>query len=462
MKSLHHITHAYFLGIGGIGMSALCRYVLSQGIQVYGYDKTPTPLTQELTALGAQISFDDSVDALPEWIQDKDHGLFVITPAIPLNHPQRMWFEAHNYPLIKRAELLGILTQDTLCLAVAGTHGKTTTSTLLAHILKSLDFSFSAFLGGISSNYQTNYIENASGKLHLGTPITVVEADEFDRSFHQLHPLAAIITAVDPDHLDIYHNEVAFTQAFVKFSQQVTGNPHTHLIVHDQIEIPEFEPALKYGHQVESGYCVTQVDIKNGKYFLTLKHENVTHTFQCGLPGRHNVWNTAAAIAMCHSVLGISFDSLEAPIKSFKGVKRRFEYLIDRETHVVIDDYAHHPEEIRNTLLSIRDLYPDKKIYGIFQPHLFTRTRDFAREFAQELQSLDKLWLLEIYPAREEPIEGITSSYIRSLMDRQHQVEVVTKETVIRDISLEKPEVLVLLGAGDIDTLRNPIMALYE
>jgi len=461
MKPIHQYRQAYFLGVGGIGMSAICRYLKAIGIRVGGYDKTQTQLTTELVKLGIEITFNDEVTYLPKWISNNlDETLFIITPAIPKNHPQKIWLETQGVTLYKRSEILGLITQNTICLAVAGTHGKTTTSTLLAHILKELNWDFSAFLGGISNNYGSNYIYNSSSKKFNNTHITVVEADEFDRSFHRLYPNAAIITAIDADHLDIYHTKDAFEEAFRIFAQQVKKSPQPHLFVNSELNWPK-NGNHYYGFDSHADYHLSDVKIKNNSYTFSLKHDNQIYQFIAGLPGYHNVLNACACIALCHGYLGISMEELIEPISNFKGVKRRFEYLVNNPSGIVIDDYAHHPEELNMIINSVKDLYPKSEVTGIFQPHLFSRTQDFAQEFAVALDKLDKVFLLDIYPAREQPIPGVTSEFLKSLMTLKN-AEVISKEGAIQAIEENKPDVLLILGAGDIDILREPIIDIYE
>ncbi len=462
MKAIQAYKQAYFLGIGGIGMSAICRYFHEIGMKVGGYDKTETVLTRELSELGIEITFNDNIDTLPHWVLDNiNETLFVITPAIPKEHPQKCWLKEKGTTLLKRAEVLGLITQDSICLAVAGTHGKTTTSTLLAHILHELNWEFSAFLGGISSNFNSNYIKNSGKPSDSGSPIVIVEADEFDRSFHKLFPNAAIITAIDADHLDIYETKEAFEEAFHIFARQVKKSDNNGLFVNQDLIWPKEVGTQTYGFAPNSDYAIGNIQIKEGSYHFEITHQKQSFAFKAGLPGYHNVLNAGAAIALCNSYLHIPLADLIKPIANFKGVKRRFEYLVNQPMAAVIDDYAHHPEELNMIINSVKDLYPEKKITGIFQPHLFSRTQDFAKEFAQSLEQLDQVYLLEIYPAREKPIPGITSSYLVSLMEKEG-AQVISKEAFLDIISADKPEVLLILGAGDIDTLRQPLIEIYE
>lgn len=462
MKTISQYSHAYFLGIGGIGMSAICRYLHELGLNIGGYDKTRTELTDSLHALGIQIGYEDSVSAFPTWIEtDYTHTLFIITPAIPAQHPQRLWLEKRNIPVYKRAEVLGIITQNTRCLAVAGTHGKTTTSSLLAHILMELNKPFSAFLGGISTNTGSNYVRNTGSESSLEPELVVVEADEFDRSFHQLSPSAAIITAIDADHLDIYETPQAFKEAFEIFASKIQTADRPTLFINGDLAWSQNEHTRRYGRGPEAEYQITKIQITNHQFHFVIRHDEKDYAFIAGLPGYHNVYNAAACIALCHGYLNIPFAALQDPIENFKGVKRRFEYLIKSNDAIVIDDYAHHPEELNMIISSVKNLYPDSPVTGIFQPHLYSRTQDFASEFASSLDALDTALLLDIYPARELPIPGITSQYLCSLMNNPN-AQVVSKEGALDWLGKEKPNVLLILGAGDIDTLRNPIIAIYE
>ena len=372
------------------------------------------------------------------------------------NHKAKINIGALDASKIKKSKLI-LVTSIT---PTKAGNGKTTTSTLLAHILKELNFNFSAFLGGISSNFGTNYIRNSGDPASQEPEIIVVEADEFDRSFHQLYPSAAIITAIDADHLDIYQTETAFKEAFDIFASQIIPSNKPHLFLSQVLDWDATEGRKTYGEDSQSDYCIAQIDIKDGHYYFQIQYNEQCHTFKAGLPGYHNVWNAAAAIALCHGYLNIPFESLKKPIANFRGVKRRFEYLVQSENYVVIDDYAHHPAELNMIISSVKDLYPQQQVMGVFQPHLFTRTRDFAQEFAQSLDQLDTVYLLDIYPAREKPIPGITSEYLRSLMQNP-EVKVVRQEDILALLKGQKPEVLLLLGAGDIDRLRQPIITLY-
>jgi UDP-N-acetylmuramate--alanine ligase len=461
-KRITDYQQAYFLGIGGIGMSAIARYLLQLGIPVFGYDKTPTPLTQALMDEGAIITFNDELEALPEVVQNNlDQTLFILTPAIPKNHPQWNWLQSQNAQILKRSEILGKIAQNGYCIAVAGTHGKTTTSTLVAHLLHSCNVNFTAFLGGISSNFGTNYIRKTDGiNLPNKGEIIVLEADEFDRSFHRLNPDLAIITAIDPDHLDIYGTAEAFTQAFVDFTHLISKG----LLIHESLSIPT--PAniqvIQYGKESTSAVHASNIHINNGDFCFDLMVNNTQIApFRCGLPGHHNVQNAVAALGICINFLQLPIHQLQNGIASFKGAKRRFEYIHKSDRFVVIDDYAHHPEELNAIIGSVKTLYPNKAITGIFQPHLFSRTQDFAAGFAQSLSELDEIYLLNIYPAREQPIPGVNSDWLLSLIDHPKK-EVVTPDQVLEKIKNNPAEVLLILGAGDIDRIVQPLAKIYD
>lgn len=442
---------AYFIGVGGIGMSAICRYLLEQNISVWGYDKTRTDLTIELEGLGVSITYNDAIDALPMEVKsDLNNTLFVYTPAIPKDHPQWIWLQEQGITLHKRSQILGLLTQDKICLAVAGTHGKTTTSTLLAHLLKTCNVNFSAFLGGISSNYQSNYISHTNGIQLFDKDIVVVEADEFDRSFHQLRPDAAIITAIDADHLDIYGDSKSFFEAFEVFAELISPEKMGDLYLEERVQmsIPAHVKLHRYGTEVNCSFIYENVRIENHQYVFDLQGQK----FVCGLPGHHNVSNATAAVALCLNSLKLPANQIANGVTSFKGVKRRFEFLKNSPEQVIIDDYAHHPEEIKAIIKSVRTLYPEKKITGVFQPHLFSRTRDFAQEFAESLSLVDELILMDIYPAREKPIEGITSEWLLSLVTHQNK-SLLDQEQILEKITSESPELILIMGAGDIDRL---------
>lgn len=471
MNPAQHIrdyNQAYFLGIGGIGMSAIARYFLQIGLPVMGYDKTPTPLTNALQAEGAVIDYNDQINALPLVVQNEiENTLFVLTPAIPKDHPQWNWLIDQNAIILKRSEVLSQIARGGYCIAVAGTHGKTTTSTLIAHLLYECNINFTAFLGGISANYNTNYLRKTDGINYQpnadreAKEIIVLEADEFDRSFHRLNPDLAVITAIDPDHLDIYGTAEAFEQAFVEFAALIP--PKGGLMIQENLCIPIAIgiQSATYGIGNSANYQANNVHINQGDFCFTLTHNQTEIApFRCGLPGHHNVQNAMAALGICQGFLKLPIELLQTGIANYKGAKRRFEYVYKSENFVVIDDYAHHPEELNAIIGSVRTLYPDQIITGIFQPHLFSRTQDFAKGFANNLSNLDHIWLMDIYPAREKPIPGITSEWLLNMISNPNKT-LVNPLTALQKIESEKPKILLILGAGDIDQIVQPIANLY-
>jgi UDP-N-acetylmuramate--alanine ligase len=448
--NLAHIHTIYFLGIGGIGMSALARYFHLEGYTVIGYDKTATPLTKSLENEGIQISYIDQGKEIQELLKSKQNTLIVYTPAIPKNHREFLYFQEEQYLLVKRAELLGVITKNHRCLAVAGTHGKTTTSSLLAHIFEYNKIPCTAFLGGISSNLQSNLL------LHKNPEWIIVEADEFDRSFLHLAPYASIITSTDADHLDIYENASSLLDSFQAYAKQVDENGL--LILESSLALASSTTTWRYsGKNEEPGdYKITNFSYENEQFAFdiispTKNWENV----KLGIPGIHNAENALATIALCEQ-LGLNEMQIRNGLETFKGVKRRFEYHIKSKEHIYIDDYAHHPTAIKQLIASVKLLYPQKKITGIFQPHLFSRTKDFMDGFAHELSALDELILLPIYPAREEPIKGINS---QALLKRVtlNQKKVVSPSDLLGELKKDEIEVLITIGAGDIDRLVEPI-----
>lgn len=468
------IQEAYFLGIGGIGMSAIARYLNAEGVRVSGYDKTPTPLTRELEAEGIVITYEDSIDSIPPSIAAADSdSLIVLTPAIPADHKQWNYFKAQGRNILKRSEVLGLISRNAYCIAVAGTHGKTTTSTLIAHLLHSCGINFTAFLGGISSNYNTNYLRKTDGRdLFPGKPTVVLEADEFDRSFHRLSPDIAVITAADPDHLDIYHTHEAFFEAFEVFAQKIVKGGTLVLNKRVNISPPTDIHTCTYGLETgETAHFSSHFTaVRDGYFYFNYSsriQEDGVESFRevtdicAGLPGFHNIENATAALGICLDILNLDRFDVKQGIKSFKGVKRRFEYISRSEKGIVIDDYAHHPQELSAIISSVRELYPNRRLTGIFQPHLFTRTRDFVDGFAESLSMLDRLWLMDIYPARELPIEGITSAWLLDKVQLEHK-ELVTEASALAQITAEKPELLLILGAGDIDRIVPKVKTLYE
>ena len=436
----------YFIGIGGIGMSAIARYCKYRGHTVSGYDRTPSDLTRELEKEGMAVHYDDRPDLVPA---DRDSTLVVYTPAIPHDMKELVYVQEHGYKVVKRSRMLGEIAAGQRCLAVAGTHGKTTTSTLVAHIFHESGEGCSAFLGGISRNYGTNLLVSSNN-------VIVAEADEFDRSFLQLHPETAVITAMDADHLDIYSDIAHVRQAFKEFASQVTGT----VIVKKGLDITGSDTGARILHYSYNEpcdfYAANAANDGTGHFIFDLVWPGgVIRECRCGIPGWVNVENSVAAAAIALTY-GIDAEKVKAAIGSYMGVKRRFEVHFNIPGCTYIDDYAHHPKEIAAAVSSIRDMFPGRRITAIFQPHLYTRTRDFADEFAEALSHVDKLILLDIYPAREEPIPGITSEII---FDRTAAPEKVLlrKEELMDCLEKEPVDVLITFGAGNIDRFTGPI-----
>jgi UDP-N-acetylmuramate--alanine ligase len=447
--SLDNIHSVYFVGAGGIGMSAIARYFNARGLFVAGYDKTATPLTDQLQAEGISLHFEDSVELIPNQIKngEKDQVLVVYTPAIPQNHSELTFFQKEGFTILKRSGVLGLITENSFSVAVAGTHGKTTTSVLISHILRETGYDCNAFLGGIASNYNSNVL------LSEESDTTVVEADEYDRSFLTLYPNIAIITSMDADHLDIYGDKGALAESFHLFTDHIA--PEGLLIYRKGLDV-EHNQMLSYSITEEADIYAENIHVSDGTFKYDVRSsKGDLKNIQLGLPGKHNIENSIAAIAVAQE-LGIDNEKIKGALENFAGVKRRFEYQVKTPDLVYIDDYAHHPEELKACISSVKELYPNKKITGIFQPHLFTRTRDFADEFAQSLELLGELILLEIYPARELPIAGVDSRMLLNKVNLEHKM-VCSKKEVIENIRDRELEVLLTLGAGDIDQLVNPI-----
>lgn len=446
----------YFLGVGGIGMSALARYFNHYGKPVHGYDKTQTELTKQLEDEGIQIHYHEDEQLVKELFSKykKEEILIIYTPAVPKEHYEFIHIQTNQYNLQKRSWVLGEITKQFKTIAIAGTHGKTTTTTMVAHILKTAGIDCFAFLGGISQNYKTNLLlGDASNK----DAYVVVEADEYDRSFLTLHPYITVITSVDADHLDIYGDKNAMHDTYKQFASQVQNDGF--LIVKKNVDndLKLSGKRLIYSLNLDTEYSANSIHISNGefRYNITSPIEAVNQT-AIGLPGLHNVENSIAAVAIAQQI-GIKGDVINEALRSFKGVKRRFDYHIKSKSVVYIDDYAHHPEELKAAISAVKQLYPDKKVTGIFQPHLFSRTRDFADGFAQSLDLLDVCVLLDIYPAREKPIEGVNSQMLLDKMTSKHK-HLVKKENVIEFLRTHHCDVVMTLGAGDIDSLIQPIV----
>jgi len=457
--NLEKIKSFYFIGIGGVGMSALARYFKSKGKDVWGYDKTKTDLTTELESEEIKIHYNENV----EWVREeivlknisKENLLVVTTPAVPVDHKEMCYLKEENYILKKRSEVLGMVTKNSFTIAVAGTHGKTTTSSLIAHILRTAKIDCSAFLGGITQNYNTNLL--------IGDDkTTVVEADEYDRSFLTLHPDIAVITSVDADHLDVYGDKKFMHESYDLFAQQVKENGK--LIIKKGVEQAvakgnKKSKIISYSLEDKTDLFAQNISIVNGEFHFEISNEEkVIKNITLGIPGRHNIENSIAAVAVVKEI-GVDDEIIKKALASFRGVKRRFEYHIKRNDLIYIDDYAHHPEELKACITAIRELYPKKIITGIFQPHLYSRTRDFAEEFAQSLGMLDELILMEIYPARENPIEGITSSMLLKKIKLKNK-KICSKEELLNEIQNRKLEILLTVGAGDIDAFVTPITKL--
>ncbi|MDT8418647.1 MAG: UDP-N-acetylmuramate--L-alanine ligase [Lutibacter sp.] len=435
--NLERIHNVYFVGIGGIGMSAIANYFKSNGKNVAGYDRVPTKITEALQHMGIAVHFDDSVDLIPSEFQNSQDTIVVYTPAIPKNNLELNYLWENHFTVLKRAEILGAITKSTFCLAVAGTHGKTTTSTILGHILKEAGVNATSFLGGISENYNSNLILG-------GDEISVVEADEFDRSFLKLSPNIACITSMDADHLDIYGEKAELEKSFMDFADKVSET----LIVRKGLPLK----GLTFGIEENADYDAKNLKVQEGAYIFDVKTPTETiENIKINLPGKHNVLNAVAALAMAN-IFGVSLQVIAEALLTFKGIERRFSYKIKTEYLVLIDDYAHHPTEINAVVDSVREMYPTKKIAGIFQPHLYSRTRDFIDDFAASLSRFDQLILLDIYPARELPIEGVTSSWLLNKITIEDK-KISSKENLVKNVLNLDAQVIVMIGAGDIGEL---------
>ena len=442
---LKDIKAVYFIGAGGIGMSAIARYFLHQGMVVAGYDKTPTDLTHQLVKEGALIHYEEDTELIPQACRVKEQTLVIYTPAIPANHKELVYFQQNGFEIQKRAQVLGTLTRTHKGLCVAGTHGKTSTSTMCAHIMHQSKTDCNAFLGGISKNYGTNYILSDSDYV-------VIEADEFDRSFHWLRPWMTVITATDPDHLDIYGTKEAYLESFRHYTTLI--QPGGALIIHRNLEMKADvqEGVRTYDYSLNEGdFHAENIRIENGEitFDFISPIENVKDV-QLGQPVPINIENGVAAMAMAQ-LNGCNAEELRYGMKTYGGVDRRFDFRLRNERHVVLSDYAHHPKEIYQSARSIRELYKNRHITAIFQPHLYTRTRDFYKDFADALSLLDEVILTEIYPAREQPIEGVTSQLIYDNLRPGIEKQLVSKSQVLDLVKSRSFDVLIVLGAGDLD-----------
>lgn len=452
--NINTIKAVYFIGAGGIGMSALVRYFLSKGKKVGGYDRTPSELTEKLKEEGADIHYEENTDLIPADFREATTTLVVYTPAIPAEHKELIYFRNNGFEIQKRAQVLGMLTRTEKGMCVAGTHGKTTTSTMAAHLLHQSHVKCNAFLGGISKNYGTNLL------LDEESPYVVIEADEFDRSFHWLTPYATVITAVDSDHLDIYGTREAYLESFRKYTSLI--RPDGYLIIKKGLElVPDVQPGVTiYTYSTEEGdFHAENIRIANGEIcFDYVSPLGNIQDIQLGVPVYVNIENGVAAMALAQ-IGGADAEEIRKAMASFNGVDRRFDFKLKTDRMVFLSDYAHHPTEIKQSVSSIRTLYPDKKITAVFQPHLYTRTRDFYKEFADSLSLLDEVILLDIYPARELPIPGVSSQLIYDHLRPGIQKSLCKKEDLMNVLAGKTLEVLITLGAGDIE---NYVPQIYE
>jgi UDP-N-acetylmuramate--alanine ligase len=440
MERVHKV---FFVGIGGIGMSALARYFLHSGKEVAGYDRTPSPLTDALIEEGARVHFKDDVSEIPDSCRNPEQTLVVYTPAVPSDHRQLTFFRNGGYQVKKRAEVLGMISAVTRCLAVAGTHGKTTTSCILAHLLREAGMEVMALLGGVSEDFGSNFLME-------GTEFSVVEADEYDRSFLWLQPEIACVTSMDADHLDIYKDSQELEASFREFTRKV--RPGGLLVVRNGLPLK----GLTYGIEDDSQYAIRNLRTEKGSYYFDIHTpEQTYHGVSFSKPGRHNLLNGLAAFTMAVQV-GSRPDRLIKALATFKGVERRFSYKLNTEERVFIDDYAHHPTEIEAVYQAVREMHPGRRILAIFQPHLYSRTRDFGPEFARSLARFDQVWLLDIYPARESPIPGITSKWLLDQIQNPEK-RLLSKEELIPEIKRASPDILLTMGAGDIGRQVAPI-----
>ncbi|MCE7062831.1 UDP-N-acetylmuramate--L-alanine ligase [Dyadobacter sp. CY343] len=454
-SSMTNWKYIYFVGIGGIGMSALARWFKANGFEVAGYDKTMTPLVRSLMSEGIEVTLEDSIGTIPRtFLEDPDKTLVIYTPAVPVQHQQMLHFRDTNFLILKRSQVLGILTKNLRTIGVAGTHGKTTTSSLVAHILKHAHVNSTAFLGGITQNYGTNLLLNEPTD-RLEEVFCVVEADEFDRSFLTLFPEIAIVTSTDADHLDIYGKHEAVLESFRDFVGQIDEDGV--LFMKTGLQLSGSTKAEVLSYSLDSGvFHARNIHIKNARFVFDFVYpDGVIEGIAMKIPGYHNIENSIAASAVALHV-GVSPEKIKEALENYGGVKRRFEYQVEEEGNVYIDDYAHHPAEIEAFLSSVKGLYPGRHVTAIFQPHLFTRTRDFTEGFAESLSLADRLLLLEIYPAREQPIEGVTSQIILEKVQSEDK-QIISKDKVLSILGELNTDIVVTIGAGDIDTLVEPL-----
>ena len=438
---LEKYKNIYFLGIGGIGMSSLALYFIDKQKSVGGYDKVKSSITNQLSLKGSIINYEDSKANIPNNFLNKEETLIVYTPAIPKSNKQFVFFQQSSFKILKRSELLGIISKNKFCIAVAGTHGKTTTASILSHILLENNINFTSFIGGISENYNTNFIHN-------GDEIILVEADEFDRSFLTLYPDIACITSIDPDHLDVYFNEQSLHDSFTDFTNNVKNEGV--LLVNEKISIK----GSTFGFDKNSDFHITNYNVSNEEVFFDINYNGLISEIKFNMQGRHNALNALVAFAIG---LELKIDKLKLSksLSTFLGVKRRFTYVL-KSPKIIIDDYAHHPKEIEEISKSIKELYPEKKVTAVFQPHLYSRTRDFMSEFADSLSLFDEVILTEIYPAREKPIKNINSKNLLNRIENNNKC-LITKSNLPKYLSKSSSDILVIMGAGDISEEVNSI-----
>ena len=438
---LEKYKNIYFLGIGGIGMSSLALYFIDKQKSVGGYDKVKSSITKQLSLKGSVINYENSKANIPNNFLNKEETLVVYTPAIPKSNKQFVFFQQSSFKILKRSEILGILSKNKFCIAVAGTHGKTTTASILSHILLENNIKFTSFVGGISENYNTNFIQN-------GDEIILVEADEFDRSFLTLYPNIACITSIDPDHLDVYFNEQSLHDSFTDFTNNIKNEGV--LLVNEKISIK----GSTFGFDKNSDFHITNYNVSNEEVFFDINYNGLISSIKFNMQGRHNALNALVAFAIG---LELKIDKLKLSksLSTFLGVKRRFTYVL-KSPKIIIDDYAHHPKEIEEISKSIKELYPDKKVTAVFQPHLYSRTRDFMSEFAHSLSLFDEVVLTEIYPAREKPIKNINSENLLNKIKNNNKY-LITKSNLPKYLSKSSSDILVIMGAGDISEEVNSI-----
>ena len=443
---LEKYKNIYFLGIGGIGMSSLALYFIDKQKSVGGYDKVKSSITKQLSLKGSVINYEDSKVNIPNNFLNKEETLVVYTPAIPKSNKQFVFFQQSSFKILKRSEILGILSKNKFCIAVAGTHGKTTTASILSHILLENNIKFTSFIGGISENYNTNFIQN-------GDEIILVEADEFDRSFLTLYPDIACITSIDPDHLDVYFNEQSLHDSFTDFTNNIKNEGV--LLVNEKISIK----GSTFGFDKNSDFHITNYNVSNEEVFFDINYNGLISSIKFNMQGRHNALNALVAFAIG---LELKIDKLKLSksLSTFLGVKRRFTYVL-KSPKIIIDDYAHHPKEIEEISKSIKELYPEKKVTAVFQPHLYSRTRDFMSEFAQSLSLFDEVVLTEIYPAREKPIKNINSENLLNRIENNNKC-LITKSNLPKYLSKSSSDILVIMGAGDISEEVNSIKKYIE